>query len=128
MRTRTSLRSAIPAIVAVCLVAAAGGAGADLVIPREASDVTVVLADGWRLEDVDARWDPVENVLVIERGEMGRRLRPEDIRAVVSVLFRPDRVAELPLPIGAYWLALVAFALVSLAVLTRTLRAHQEIR
>jgi hypothetical protein len=51
-----------------------------------------------------------------------------DIGAVVSALFRPDRVAELPLPLAAYWIALVGFAIASVAVLTRTLRAHQEIR
>ena len=49
-----------------------------------------------------------------------------DIRAVVQSLFGfPDPAA---LPTSACWIALLAFAVASLAILARTLRAHQEIR
>jgi hypothetical protein len=47
---------------------------------RAAGPVTVVLADGWELPDLEVTWYPDEGVLVAERQDGARRTwRPEDL-------------------------------------------------
>ncbi len=89
----------IAALIAILLACTfLDPATARIVIPEDHDQVTVLLADGWRLTGVTARWSEAEGGLAVERSQDGgRRLyAPAEIRAVLDAAGRDVTARVLP--------------------------------